>query len=103
MSIKLDTIATESKIVASSLCGSDSNSGDKSENNDESLQETYEKMYTQWLKVCAAIRALGSENQERRNLKTKAEGMVLQLKALIVEKDEKHKSIATELERTQKC
>ena len=52
LSVKSDTIATESKIASSRLYGSDSDSGDKSKNDDESLPETYEKMYTQWLKVC---------------------------------------------------
>ena len=53
MFVKLDTLATDSKTAANSLCGSASNSGDESENDDKSLQEAYEKMYTQWLKVCA--------------------------------------------------
>ena len=59
-------------------------------------------MYTQWLKVRATNRALSSENQELRNLKNKAYGKVLQLEALIVEKDEKLKSVATELDKTKK-
>ena len=72
------------------------------EYDDECLQEAYEKMYTQWLKVFATNWALGSENQDLHNLKNKAEGKVLQLEALIAEKDEKLKSVAIELE-IKKC
>ena len=69
---------------------------------DESLQEAYERMYTQWLKMYATNRALNSEIQELRDLKTKAEGKVVQLEALLAEKDEYFKSVVTEFERTQK-
>ena len=44
-------------------------------------------MYTQWLKVCATNRALNGEIQELHDLKMKAEGKVVQLEALLVEKD----------------
>ena len=60
-------------------------------------------MYTQWLKVCATNRALVNENQELCGLKNKAECKVQQLEALVAEKDEKLKSIATELKRTPKA
>ena len=81
---------------------SKSDYGDDSKKDDESLQEVYEKMYTQWLKVYATNRALHSEIQELRNLKAKARGKVVQLKALLAEKDKNIKSIAIKLERTQK-
>ena len=74
--VKLDTIALDSKIESIILCGSNSDSGEESENDDEYLQEAYEKMYTLWLKVCATNRALDSENQELCDLKKKVEGKV---------------------------
>ena len=43
MSVKSNTVATYRKMVAISLCGSNSDSGDESKNNDESLQEVYTK------------------------------------------------------------
>ena len=58
-------------------------------------------MYTQWLKVCATNRALNDEIQELRDVKVKAKGKVVQLEALLVEKDENLKFVATELKRTQ--
>ena len=102
MSIKSGTFATDSKTTSNSLCSSDSESGDESKNDDKSLQEAYEKIYTQWLKVCAINQVLTSEIQELRDLKTKAEGKAVQLEALLAEKDKNLKFIATELERTQK-
>ena len=45
-------------------------------------------MYTQWLKVCTTSHALGSENQELRDLKNKAESKVQQLEPVVAEKDE---------------
>ena len=75
---------------------------DESENDDVFLQEAYKKKYTQWLKVYATNHSLGSENQELRDLKNKAEGKVQQLEALVAKKDEKLKSVTIELERTQK-
>ena len=48
--VKLDTITTNSKTASNILCDSDSDCGDEPETDDESLQEAYEKMYTQWLK-----------------------------------------------------
>ena len=71
MSVKLDIVALDSKTTTNSSCGFDLDNGNEFENNNESLQEAYEKMYTQWLKVCAINRALGSENQELRNPKIK--------------------------------
>ena len=44
--VKSESIATESKAATSGSCDSDLDSGDKSEKDDESLQETYEEMYT---------------------------------------------------------
>ena len=102
LSIILDIVATDSKTTSSSLCDFDSDCGDESEKEDESLQEAYEKMYTQWLKMCATNRALNSEVQELYNLKVKGEGKGVLLKALHVEKDENLKSVAIDLERTQK-
>ena len=46
MSIKSNIVATESKTTASSLCDSVLDSGDESKNGNESLQKTYEKMYS---------------------------------------------------------
>ena len=46
LSAKSNTVATESKIAANSLCESDSDNGDESKKDDESLQEAYEKMYS---------------------------------------------------------
>ena len=60
--VKSNTFATNSKTITNSLCESNLDSGDESENDDDSLQEAYEKMYTQWLKVCATNHALGNEN-----------------------------------------
>ena len=45
MSIKLYTVAIESKTIT--LYGFDSESEDESKNDGESLQEAYENMYTQ--------------------------------------------------------
>ena len=84
------------------MCDSDSDSGDKSKSDNESLQEAYEKMYSQWLKICATNRALNDEIQELRDLKVKAECKVVQLQALLAEKNENLKYIATEHEITQK-
>ena len=53
LSVKSDIIATDNKSATSSLCNSDSNYGDESAKDDESLQEAYEKMYTQLLKAYA--------------------------------------------------
>ena len=55
------------------------------------------------MKVWATNWALGSKNQEVRDLKNKAKGMVQQLEALVAEKAEKLKCVATELERAQKA
>ena len=51
--IKSDTVTTDSKLATRSLCDSDSDCGNEFKKDDESLQEAYEKVYTQWLKVCA--------------------------------------------------
>ena len=53
MCVKSNTVAIDSKTTSSNLCCSDPDNGDKFEKDDESLQEAYEKMYTQWLKVFA--------------------------------------------------
>ena len=50
-----------------------------SEKDDESLQEAYERMYIQWLKVCATNCALNDEIQELCDMKIKAKGQVVQL------------------------
>ena len=86
-SAKPKTVATESKTTTNNLYGSDSESRDESENDNESLQEAYENMYTQWLNVYATNCALDSKNQELRILKEMAESKVQQLKALVAEKD----------------
>ena len=52
--MKLDSVATESKAAISGSCNSNLDNGDEFEKEDESLQEAYEKMCTQWLKVCAS-------------------------------------------------
>ena len=57
-SVKSGTVATDSKSASSSLCDSNLDCGDESEKDDE--KEEYEKMYTQWLKVCATNWALNS-------------------------------------------
>ena len=54
--MKADSIATKSKAATNDSCDFDSDSGDESEKDDESLQEAYEKMYTQQLKVCASTK-----------------------------------------------
>ena len=46
LSMKSDSITIESKAATSGSCDSDSDSGDESEKDDESLQEAYEKIYT---------------------------------------------------------
>ena len=46
LSVKSNSVATEGKATTSGSCNSDSDSGDESEKDDESLQEAYEKMYT---------------------------------------------------------
>ena len=53
----------DNKTSFSSLCDFDLDYRDKSEKDDESLHETYEKMYTQWLKVFATNRALNNKIQ----------------------------------------
>ena len=84
------------------MCHSESECGDESNKADDSLHEAYEKMYTQWLRVCASNQALNSEIQVLCDLNTKAKGKIYKLKVLLVEKDENLKSIVTELEKTQK-
>ena len=66
LSTKSYTVATNSKLVTSSLCDSDSDCGDESEKDDESLQEAHKRMYSQWLKFCATNRALNGDIQEFR-------------------------------------
>ena len=61
LSVKLDIVATDSKSASSSLYNSDSDYGDQFEKDNESLQEAYRNMYTQWMKVCVTNRALNSE------------------------------------------
>ena len=80
LSAKSDTITTDSKSTTSTVCDLDLNCGDESEKVDESLQAAYEKMYTQWLKVCATNHAQTIEIQELRDLKKKAKGKVVQLR-----------------------
>ena len=59
-------------------------------------------MSTQWLKGCALNLALHIETQVLRDLNTKIKGKISELEVLLAEKDENLKSIAIELERTQK-
>ena len=47
LSIKSDTVATDNITSSNSLHDFDSDCGDESEKDDESLQEAYEKIYTQ--------------------------------------------------------
>ena len=70
--------------------------------NDESLREVYEKMYTEWLKVCDSNHALNGEIKVLRNLNAKAKGNISELELLFVEKSENLKSVSTKLEITQK-
>ena len=44
---------TKKKATTSNLSRSYSESGDEYEDDNEFLQDAYEMMYTQWLKVCA--------------------------------------------------
>ena len=90
LSAKSDTVATDNKSTTDNFCDSDSDSdcGDESEKDDESLQEAYERMYTQWLKVYTTNRALNSEIQELCDLKMKAKGKMVKLEMLLVKKDE---------------
>ena len=50
--------------------------------------------------MCAANRALGSENQELRGLKDEAKSRIQVLEALVAEKDEKFTYVITKLKRT---
>ena len=84
------------------MCDSDPDYEDESKKDDESLQEAYEKMYTQWLKVYGTNQVLNSRIQKLHDLKTKAERKVVQFEMLLAEKDEKLKFVATKLERTEK-
>ena len=68
LSAKLDTVVTDSKLATNSLCDSDLEYGDEFVKDDESLQEAYERMYTQRLKVCVTNRALNGEIQALRDL-----------------------------------
>ena len=95
------TVATESKAATCSSCDSNSNNGDESKKDYESLQEAYEKMYTQWLKVWAPNWALNCEIQGLCDLNAKAEGKISELEVWLTEKDENLKSVTTELEITQ--
>ena len=54
LSMKSYTVTTDNKSITSSVFHSDSDCGDESEMDDESLQEVYEKMSTQWLNMCAS-------------------------------------------------
>ena len=45
LSVKSDSVVTESKVATSGSCDSDSDSEDESKKDDESLYEAYEKMY----------------------------------------------------------
>ena len=84
------------------MCHSDFDCEDEFEKDDESLQEAYEEMYTQWQKVCTSNRALNGEFRVLWDLSTKIEGKIFELEVLLTEKDENLKSVTTELERTQK-
>ena len=46
LSIKSNTIVTNSKTTSINLCSSDTDSGDESKKDNKSLQEAYEKMYS---------------------------------------------------------
>ena len=102
LSMKSNIVATDNKSATSSTCHSDSNSGDDSKKDDESLQEAYKKIYTQWLKVSASNQALNSEIQVLCELNPKAEGKIFELEVLLAKKVEDLKSVTTKLERTQK-
>ena len=102
LSVKSDSVAIESKVGTSGSCDSDLDSRDESKKDDESLQEVYEKIYAQWLKVCASNQASNGEIQVLRDLNAKAESKISELELLLTEKSENLNSVTTELERTQK-
>ena len=52
--MKSYTVTIDNKSITSSVFHSASDCGDESEMDDESLQEVYEKMSTQWLNMCAS-------------------------------------------------
>ena len=78
-SAKSGYVALENKSATNSDCGSEFDCGDESEKDDESLHEAYEKMYAQWLKVCASNRALNGKIQVLHNLNAKAKVRFLNL------------------------
>ena len=92
----------ESKTATNSNCGSESDYRNESKEDNESLHEAYEKMYTQWLSVWALHHALNGEIQVFYDVNVKAEGKISELELLLVEKYKNLKSVTTELERTQK-
>ena len=102
LSVKSNSVATECKASTSHSHESDLDSGEESEKDLESLQEAYENMYTQWLKVCASNRAINGEIQVLRDLNEKIKGKISQLEVMITEKEKSLKSVAIELERTKK-
>ena len=67
LSVKSDSSVIECKAKTSHSHESDLDNGEESKKDEESLQEAYEKMYTQWLKVCASNCALNGEIQVLRD------------------------------------
>ena len=54
LSVKLGSVSLENKTTTNNEYGLESDCRDESKKDDESLHEAYEKMYAQWLKVCAS-------------------------------------------------
>ena len=98
MAAKSGSVALENKLETNSNCGSESDGGDEPDKDDQSL--AYEKMYAQWLKVCAANRALNSEIHVLHDLNVKAEGKIFELEVLLAEQIENLNSVTTKLEKT---
>ena len=84
------------------MCGSEFDYEYEFEKDDESLHEAYEKMYRQWLKVCASNCALNGEIHVLSDLNEKAKGKIFELETLLAEKITTLKTVSSELERTQK-
>ena len=102
LSAKSGSVVLENKSKTKSDCCSESNYGNESEKDDESLHEAYKKMYAQLPKVCTSNHALNSEIHVLCNLNAKVEGKVTKLELLLAKKSENLKSVTTKLERTQK-
>ena len=84
-------------ISAKSECGSEFDCGDESGKDDESLHEAYEKMYEQWLKVCALWTivsncTLNGGIHVLRDINEKAKGKIYELETMLVERTDSQDS-----------